>query len=114
MSGSGLIRGFQLVVVLACAWATTGCSAGPQVPQHHRLDMRGLAFHPRDLQVVPGDTITWVNRDIVSHTVTASDSRWDSGEVPPAGRFSVVAEGTDTIRYECRYHPAMVGSLLAR
>lgn len=73
--------------------------------------MRGLMFQPPDREVAPGDTISWINHDIVAHTVTGFDGRWDSGEIPPGGRFTLVAESADTLRYKCRYHPTMVGSL---
>jgi plastocyanin len=104
--------GAGLAVVLACAGATAGTPAPRAV--HHRLNIRNLTFQPRDLQVAPGDTLSWVNHDIVSHTVTASDARWDSGEVPPGGEFTLIAEGAEAVPYQCRYHPTMTGNLVVR
>jgi hypothetical protein len=75
--------------------------------------MRGLMFQPPDRPVEWGDTISWVNHDIVPHTVTGVNTRWDSGEIPPGGSFTLVAEGADTMRYRCRYHPMMIGNLIA-
>lgn len=75
--------------------------------------MRGLMFQPTDRQVASGDTISWVNHDIVPHTVTGFEGRWDSGDIPPGGSFTLVAERAGTMRYKCRYHPTMIGSLVA-
>lgn len=76
--------------------------------------MRDAAFQPATLTVTVGDTVTWVNRDIVPHTVTAMDGAWDSGEVPPGGAFVLIVGRRDVTPYVCRYHPTMVGALEAR
>jgi plastocyanin len=56
--------------------------------------------------VKAGDTVIWVNRDMVPHTATARDGSFD---VVLAGRQSrqmrVTRSGTFAVY--CRYHPAM-------
>ena len=44
----------------------------------HVIEIRKLEFNPPTLEVEPGDTITWINHDLVPHTVTADDRSWDS------------------------------------
>lgn len=83
-------------------------------PMAHRVTISELSFRPAQLRVAPGDTVTWTNDDLVPHTVTAVDGRWDSGEIPPGGAFTIVVETTDPIQYDCRYHPVMVGELRRR
>lgn len=101
----------SLLVVLACAGgATASCSEEPR-GNHYRLDMRDLMFQPHVLQVSPGDTVSWINHDIVSHTVTASDKRWDSGEVLPGATFTMSVGDSDITGYACSYHPSMTGEL---
>lgn len=78
-------------------------------PEEHVVEMRDLAFADAVVRAAPGDTIRWVNRDIVSHTVTADDGSFDSGEVPPGGEFVWVVEGDGPISYICLYHPTMTG-----
>ena len=70
-----------------------------------------MAFEPATLEVAPGDTVTWINQDIVPHTVTGAGERWDSGELAPEGRFIWVVTAEGPMRYECRYHPMMTGEL---
>ena len=38
-----------------------------------RVEMRMLAFTPREIRVRAGTTVEWVNRDPLDHTVTADD-----------------------------------------
>lgn len=101
-----------LAVVLAGGRAVAPGPA-PQ-PRHHRLAIRNLAFEPADLRVVPGDTLSWFNHDVVPHTVTASGAGWDSGEIAPGAGFVLVAEHPDTVVYRCRYHPTMTATLEIR
>lgn len=96
-------------VVLALA-GTAAC-ASKSTPRHHRLDIRDAAFQPGTLAVAVGDTVTWVNRDIVPHTVTALDGSWDSGNLPPGEQFTLIVPSVEATRYLCRYHPTMAGVL---
>lgn len=88
--------------------------AGPTSSGRHRVDIRGLAFRPSDLVIAVGDTVSWVNQDIVPHTVTIGAAASDRDEVPPGGRFTLVVNARQTLRYRCRYHPGMTGTVVAR
>lgn len=88
--------------------------AGPTSSGRHRVDIRGLAFRPRALVVAVGDTVSWVNHDIVPHTVTFGDGAADRDEVPPGTRFTLIVSTRQTLSYRCRYHPSMTGTVVAR
>lgn len=97
---------------IAAALVLTGAAAS--VPpgaerREHRVEIRDLAFVPAVILVEPGDTVYWRNEDIVPHTVTASDSSWDSGQLPPGGEFRWVADRPGSVAYTCLYHPSMTG-----
>lgn len=78
----------------------------------HHVDIRTFAFVPESLTVAPGDTVVWTNRDLVPHTVTGADARWDSGEMTVGATWrTVVTEGGG---YFCRFHRSMTGSIVAR
>lgn len=103
-------------LVDAAVWVVTFALAGvtsflASRPVTHAIAIDRLAFRPPELRVARGDTVTWTNDDLVPHTVTAVDGRWDSGEIPPGGTFTIVVETTDSIPYDCRYHPVMIGEL---
>jgi len=103
--------GLTLAALLAWVGAVAACAPRPQAV-HHRVAIRGMTFEPHTLRVAQGDTVTWVNQDIVPHTVTGAGDRWDSGEVAPAGRFTWVVGTDGTVGYECRYHPMMTAELV--
>jgi plastocyanin len=65
---------------------------------------------PANLKV--GDTIVWVNRDTVMHTVTARDRSFDV-RIAPGKQASVVLRKAGTVQFYCIMHPMMRGTLVA-
>jgi len=94
------------------ALAGTACAA-PRQARRYEVDVRNLTFAPDTLIVAVGDTVSWTNRDLVPHTVTA-DADWDSGAVPNGAIFTWVAGRAGVIRYRCAYHPMMIASITVR
>lgn len=82
----------------------------------HTVEVSGLAYHPADLEVAPGDTITWINRDIVPHTATSDTSPWaiDTGTLATGDSLKYVAGRAGVYRYTCTFHPTMQGRLVVR
>ena len=94
-----------MAVLLAAALGWTA-------PRTHTVEIRGMEFHPAELTVAPGDTIVWINRDIVPHTATAT--AWGTDVLSQGQSGSIVARRAGTIRYVCNLHPTMHGTLLVR
>jgi plastocyanin len=63
-----------------------------------------LAFDPETRTVTVGTEVTWINRDSVSHTVTADNGSFDSGEIDPDEEFSFRFTQAGTYRYHCEVH----------
>ena len=40
-----------------------------------------MRFQPEVLTVAPGDTVVWVNKDLVPHTATSKAGGFDSKEI---------------------------------
>jgi plastocyanin len=70
-----------------------------------------MKFVPAGLAVEPGDRVTWVNEDLVPHTVTARDGRFDSKTLAAGASFTWTARGSGRVEYACLYHPTMVATL---
>jgi plastocyanin len=86
---------------------------GDPLPRRHVVEMRGMAFHPAVLEVQPGDTVVWINRDIVPHTATASGKAgWTTGALAQgqSGRYVPRKRGEEP--YACELHPTMRGKLI--
>jgi plastocyanin len=77
----------------------------------HKVEIVKFTFTPAKLEVRPGDTITWLNRDIVPHTATALDKSWDTGTIEPGKTKSLVVTDRMSGRYYCRFHPKMTADI---
>lgn len=100
-------RGVLLLAVLPLMALGPGDAAAPRV---HTVVMSNMRFGPMPADLRAGDSIVWINRDLVPHTATSGpggfDVRLNGGAskkmtVPRAGSFQVV----------CRFHPGMRASL---
>lgn len=107
------------LVALALAPAVAGAAPGHAPPSAGAarpagalaVAIDGMRFVPATLAVRPGDRVTWVNRDLVPHTVTARDGRFDSKAIAAGASFTWTASGTGRVDYACLYHPTMVATL---
>ena len=72
--------------------------------------MRGNSFMPRELRVTLGDTVVWVNGDIVRHNAVRADL-FESGDLRSGERFSWVPTDTGLVRYQCTIHSRMRGEI---
>jgi len=101
----------RIAAVAMLAIFATACSNQASA-ETHIVEMRGLEFFPASLDVAAGDTITWINMDVVPHTATAGDGSWDSGLMEEGDEFSLeIEDGTSTGSYVCNYHPTMTGEI---
>jgi plastocyanin len=76
----------------------------------HHVVIDGMQFTPQVVQVRPGDTIVWENRDMFVHNVTAVAARAGSGDLAPGKTWRyVVRAGTSSFDYLCTLHPVMKG-----
>lgn len=109
MRSSGVGRvAMGLAVMLAAA-----CRGPAPAARHHQVVIEGMAFRPAAIVVMPGDTITWTNRDIVPHTASGPGAGWDTGNVAAGAAVTVVVGPGGRGEYRCAYHPIMTGQLLA-
>jgi plastocyanin len=88
-------------------------AGGSPSPKTHTVQIRRMAFHPAELTVAPGDTVVWINRDIVPHTATAAGrSPWDTGQLSQGQSRRIIARREGKTSYVCVLHPTMQGSLI--
>jgi plastocyanin len=72
------------------------------------------AFQPPNLTIDAGDTVTWTNRSLMAHTVTATAGMFDSGRLDAGASFSVAFPTPGTFIYGCTIHPTMKGRVTVR
>lgn len=76
-------------------------------PRTHIVDIAEFVFSPAVLSVQTGDTIRWINKDIVPHTATATDESWDTGDLKPGASGEIKVTTATHTAYFCRFHPSM-------
>jgi len=83
------------------------------MPKVHTVEIKEMKFQPAELFVQKGDTVVWINKDIVAHDVTEESSKtWTSSLMPVGQSWSlVVTEGAD---YYCSIHVVMKGKLIVQ
>ena len=69
-----------------------------------------LVFSPTDVTAKVGDTVEWVNNDILAHTATATNKDWDV-VIGPKKSGTLVLKKAGAVDYFCKYHPNMKGRI---
>jgi len=107
-------RAFVAGLALLFGSAGLGAAQRGRRPRTHTIAMDGMVFKPASLTIDAGDSVTWVNNDIVEHTATAADTSWDSKMVAPAESWKHTFKTKRSYEYVCKYHPTMKGTLIVR
>ncbi|HEX7373637.1 MAG TPA: cupredoxin family copper-binding protein [Steroidobacteraceae bacterium] len=84
--------------------------AAPSSAATVTIAIDGMRFVPAAASVKRGDTVVWVNRDLVPHTATAADA-FDSHAIAPGKSWSYVARQAGRYDYVCVLHPMMKATL---
>jgi len=102
------VRRRTFLLAVAGLW---GCSSAPARAKIVQVTIDQLVFAPAEIVVRVGDTIEWVNKDVVDHTATTQSKEWDV--VIPAGKtVPLVVKTPGGVAYYCRYHPTMTGRVV--
>jgi plastocyanin len=77
----------------------------------HTITIEGMRFQPEVLTVAAGDTIVWVNKDIVPHTATSKTGRFDSKDIQVDKSWKYTLRKRGDFAYICTFHPTMKAML---
>jgi plastocyanin len=69
-----------------------------------------LVNTPAEVTAKVGDTIEWINKDVLAHTATAKNGDWDV-MIGPNKTGQVVLKKAGDVDYYCKFHPNMTGRL---
>lgn len=83
----------------------------------HNVDtvtMNMMKFNPEVLNVTKGDTVIWINKGLVAHTVKSyQDDKFYSDTLQPGQMWKWVV--TDSAAYYCTIHPVtMLGKIMLK
>lgn len=96
-----------VALVLVIAPAGAGAATQP-------VDIGFDAFSPSQLDLLPGETVTWSNGSPRVHTVTSDSGLFDSGELVPGTAFTRGFDAPGAYAYHCTIHAGMVGEVDVR
>jgi plastocyanin len=102
------------VVLFALCAVISGCGKS-DVPGANQVWMQNTAFFtPATITVPVNTTITWTNKDAMTHNVT-SDSGWFiSGNVAPGATYAHQFTSAGTFTYRCTIHVGMTGKVIVQ
>ena len=89
-----------------------GTPPPPPPPTEATVGMAGRVFRPATLTVGVGATVTFFNDDGRTHTATANDFSWDSGNFDPGQSYQKTFNTPGTVGYFCVIHPDMIGTIV--
>jgi plastocyanin len=106
-----------IAAVAACEKTGTGNvnSVTPAVAQPATtasVTIDGYAFHPPTLRIEVGTTVKWTNHQNITHTVTANNGSFNSGDIAPGHSFSHMFTSAGKFPYHCMIHPFMHGTVI--
>jgi plastocyanin len=75
-----------------------------------RITIKDLVYSPAAAQAKVGDTVEWINKDVIAHTATARNGDWDV-MIPANKTARLVVKKAGAVDYYCRFHPNMTARL---
>lgn len=104
-----MLPGRNLLALTSLAWVMMFAPAHAETIQ---VVVDKLVFSPAEVNARVGDTIEWVNKDVLAHTATVKGD-WDV-MIPPKKNATFVIKKAGSVEYYCRFHPNMKGRITAQ
>lgn len=82
-------------------------------PSGNAVIISGMQFGTLSLAIKAGTTVTWTNNDNLTHTVTADDGSFTSGNLNYHDTYSHTFSTAGTYHYHCIYHSNMKADVVA-
>ncbi|HEY1652327.1 MAG TPA: cupredoxin domain-containing protein [Acidimicrobiales bacterium] len=93
---------------------TTSQGAGAAVAPN-TVTISNFMFSPMTAAVAPGTTVKVVNKDAVTHTLTATGGQFDTGDIAPGQTKTFTAPTKPgSYHYICNIHQYMMGTIQVR
>ncbi len=108
-----IVRAGICLICLGLLLSSCQSRSEQTTPAKHIVEIKAMKFQPAELVVNTGDTVVWINRDIVAHDVTEEPGKtWASTTMPPGASWSWIV--TESANYYCSIHVVMKGKLLVQ
>lgn len=105
----------SIIIFVSCSTPEERRKVNQEEPvsKSHVVTIQQMKFSPAEVFANKGDTIIWINRDIVDHNVTEeANKEWSSSTLPTGKSWNMIA--TKSSDYLCTIHPVMKGKLTVK
>lgn len=110
------IKMVRALVIVCFLTTITSCSNpnkeinSKRIPKSDTVVINLMQFSPADLKVEKGDTILWINKDLVDHNVKDTINHLFYSDTLKTGQsYKWIA--TKSANYICTIHPTMNGAI---
>ena len=106
------MRAAILVVAATTIVCAIGLTAAERPkPKTHTVTIENMRFQPESLTVARGDTVVWINKDLVPHTATSKAGGFDSEIIQAEKSWRFTPRTKGEFAYICTFHPTMTAML---
>lgn len=86
------------------------CTSAPEKHDVYTVEIKDMKFVPENIIIKKGDTVVWVNHDMMAHDVTEETTKaWTSSPIPAGGSWKMAVNAE--AKYYCSIHVVMKGKL---
>jgi plastocyanin len=112
LAALGLVAMLTFVSVAGAQKASVAGAQKQQKQATRTVLIQNFSFKPAHITVKRGTRVTWINKDMTTHTATASNGAFDSGRLRPGQSYSHTFKTAGrTNNYHCEIHHFMRGSV---
>jgi plastocyanin len=97
-----------LITISACKKHNDGTRNDNEIWLHDQT------IEPYQTKITKGTTITFINKDPKTHTVSEFNKNFYSGNLKPNDSFSFTFNDTGYYAFYCNYHNSMVGQIIVK
>lgn len=91
---------------------TTNTETQAILPKSDTIIISEMKYTPDNITINKGDTLVFINNDIVSHDVTEENKAWTSSELKVGDAWKTVPE--KSANYYCSIHVVMKGAFTVK
>lgn len=78
------------------------------------VSIRNYNFEPGSLEIMAGQSVTWLNGDESEHCLVGTNATWESEQMKPGERYTKTFDKPGEYTYSCRNHARMKGTVIVK
>ena len=104
-----------MLTFVSVAGAQKASVAGAQKQATRTVLIQNFSFKPAHITIKRGTRVTWINKDMTTHTATANNGAFDSGLLRKGKGYSYTFKRAGKkYAYHCVPHPYMMGTVTVK